>query len=114
MTFLSACGTTKTITVATPVLPPAQYLQECVAQLVPIRTNGDLAINYQALKRALKLCNADKAALRAWAASLEDSQTKDILEDMANVAPLSEGATAENAAVPADSVPMELKGYIRP
>lgn len=80
----TACATKiETISVPTPQAPPAQYLRDCVAEKVEVRVNADLVRQNLALKQALRLCNADKAALRAWAAAIEDGQTKDILEDMA-------------------------------
>jgi uncharacterized lipoprotein YajG len=90
MWMCAACShVPETIEVPKPVAPPAEYLQECVAKLVPIKVNGDLVRNYAAVKTALKLCNADKAALRAWAAAVEEKDVKDLLLDMATAKEVS-------------------------
>ncbi|WP_143277469.1 Rz1-like lysis system protein LysC [Bordetella genomosp. 9] len=52
-------------------LPPAEYLEDCLhAEPPQERTNGALADFAQRERLALDLCNADKAALRAWSAKL--------------------------------------------
>lgn len=47
--------------------PPDELLADCPIPMDPIATNGDLARRDAARKAALLACNADKAALRAWA-----------------------------------------------
>ena len=48
--------------------PPKELLEPCPIPMDPIRTNGELARRDAARKAALEACNADKAALREWAA----------------------------------------------
>lgn len=49
------------------MLPPTELLEDCpVPEAVEVRTNGQLFSYNQGLKLSLRLCNADKAALRAW------------------------------------------------
>lgn len=48
------------------LLPPDDLLQDCVPIVVTVTTNGDLLKLIQSYRNALDLCNADKAALRAW------------------------------------------------
>lgn len=51
------------------MLPPPDLLQDCVAEYVEVRTNGDLLALIQSYRAALAACNSDKAALRAWSQS---------------------------------------------
>jgi hypothetical protein len=51
----------------TPVLPPEHLLDLCSVEQPQIGTNGDLAKTVIGLKAAIDQCNADKAALKAWA-----------------------------------------------
>lgn len=60
MALLSGCAT------QTLGNPPDYLLRDCVANTTPIRTNGDLLRRKADLEDALRLCNVDKAALRAW------------------------------------------------
>lgn len=48
--------------------PPAQYLDPCPVTYLPPgpTTNGDVVRVAVAREYDVKLCNADKAALRAW------------------------------------------------
>lgn len=48
-------------------LPPVDLLAECPHPVVSTVTNGDLAKAIPAYRKALTLCNNDKAALREWA-----------------------------------------------
>ncbi len=48
--------------------PPAVYLQEVAEPRLSGRTNGDLAEWVVELRAALRQANADKKALREWAA----------------------------------------------
>lgn len=51
----------------TVVLPPEYLLEDCpVPSSGVLDTNGALADFTTRLKNALKVCNADKAALRTW------------------------------------------------
>lgn len=72
MLSLTGCSTTKHVpVVAREVreLPPAHLLQDC-PEPAPIRpvVNSDLLLVLNHWRNALRACNADKAALRAWAA----------------------------------------------
>lgn len=62
---LTACGT-RYVTKTEKVFPPEKYLQDCPSTDVPLRVTGDLAVALRAAKADLKVCNADKAALRDW------------------------------------------------
>jgi hypothetical protein len=48
--------------------PPEVLLADCAEPEARITTNRELAEAYLAMRRALRLCNADKSALRDWAA----------------------------------------------
>lgn len=50
------------------MLPPAELLQACQEPPGDAQTNGSMAVWLQGLRGALAACNADKAALREWAA----------------------------------------------
>ena len=54
------------VEVPTPTYPPDELLQDCQEALRAIETNEDLAQAYLDRGAVLKLCNADKAALRKW------------------------------------------------
>jgi hypothetical protein len=54
-----------------PVSPPSEYLQDCVKPKPTGRTNAALAEYALGLSDALDRCNADKAALRDWSASIK-------------------------------------------
>lgn len=62
MLVLTGCATT-----TVKVLPPVDLLAECPHPIVSTATNGDLAKAIPAYRKALTLCNNDKAALREWA-----------------------------------------------
>lgn len=47
---------------------PSDLLLDCVGYTGPLESNGDLAEAYQTERQGLAACNADKAALRDWAA----------------------------------------------
>lgn len=68
MASLTGCATTEYITVVERALPPAHLLEDCKGP-VPIRpkTNGELTEHLGEWRAALRNCNTDKAALRAWA-----------------------------------------------
>jgi hypothetical protein len=61
---LIGCATTGT---TVKLLPPVDLLQDCPAPVYTITTNRDIALAIPAWKRALALCNNDKASLREWA-----------------------------------------------
>jgi hypothetical protein len=61
---LLALGGCSTVTVRS---PPAGLLADCPEPVAEITTNRELAEAYLGLRRALRLCNADKQALREWA-----------------------------------------------
>ena len=63
MTSVTACQTTERIVSIT---PPAELLEPCVKREVRMETNGDLVVAYAIRDFDLDVCNADKAALRAW------------------------------------------------
>ncbi len=67
--MLSGCQTAPNLK-ATPVAPPVQYMQHCHVPALSGDTNGHVVQYAASLKQALKLCNADKSALRAWAEDL--------------------------------------------
>lgn len=52
--------------------PPVELLADCPKPAPVIETNGELAQAYVLRGHALDLCNADKAALRAWVKELPD------------------------------------------
>jgi hypothetical protein len=55
--------------------PPAALLEHCPApDLTEFQVNAELLIYTQGLKHALALCNADKAALRQWSASVQNNR----------------------------------------
>ena len=65
---LGACGTLKPV--AQISVPPADLLADCPEPSSDFRTNGDLAVGFVNMRGALRRCNADKAALRAWTAEV--------------------------------------------
>jgi len=48
-----------------------ELLADCKERPVKLETNGDIIIAYQSVRGDLKRCNADKAALRAWAKEIK-------------------------------------------
>lgn len=68
MLLLTGCSTTKYVPVVERELPPAHLLQDC-PEPVTIRpvVNSDLLLVLNDWRNALRSCNTDKAALRAWA-----------------------------------------------
>ena len=50
------------------MLPPAVYLQDVTEPELRGRTNGDLLAWALELREAVRMGNADKAALREWVA----------------------------------------------
>lgn len=48
-------------------LPPQELLQPCPYVAERVSTNGGLAWTILEYRKALAMCNADKAALRLWA-----------------------------------------------
>lgn len=52
--------------------PPVELLADCPKPSPVIETNGALAQAYVLRGHAIDLCNADKAALRAWVKELPD------------------------------------------
>jgi len=52
-------------------VPPVELLADCKERPVKLETNGDIIIAYQSVRGDLKRCNADKAALRAWAKEIQ-------------------------------------------
>lgn len=66
---LTLCGTACAPVVKVErLLPPADLLADCAhADEPPERTNAGLGRWLKAEQAALDVCNADKAALRAWA-----------------------------------------------
>lgn len=62
--FLPACAT-KTV-VSEAVYPPAHLLNDCPEPVMQGDTNGALARHILDLRSALRSCNGDKQALRAW------------------------------------------------
>lgn len=66
--LLTGCATTERTTVVERALPPAHLLEDCTSPFpVHPRTNGELAKHLGDWRAALRACNTDKAALRAWA-----------------------------------------------
>lgn len=47
---------------------PYVLAQDCKETPVKLETNGDIVLGYRSVRNDLKVCNADKAALRQWAA----------------------------------------------
>lgn len=45
---------------------PAEFTEDCPETEVPIRVNGDMALKIHTLKGDLRMCNADKRAMRAY------------------------------------------------
>lgn len=64
--FMSSCAG---LAPCPPNLPPAAYLQEIPEPELKGRSNAALADWALELRKALRLANKDKAALKAWAAS---------------------------------------------
>ena len=66
---LTACGSNPpaSSTRTERLLPPASLLVETFAPIRSVVVNGDLADLYLDTRDALKSCNDDKAAIRAWA-----------------------------------------------
>lgn len=50
-------------------MPDAALLEDCDKRPVRLETNGDLAIAYKTRDQDVDICNADKAALRAFYAT---------------------------------------------
>ena len=48
-------------------IPPAELMADCVEPRPRLVTNEDLTNGYLDMRQALRVCNADKKALRAWA-----------------------------------------------
>lgn len=65
LSFATACQTTDRQVVS--IIPEATLLEDCVKRPVRLETNGDLAVAYATRDQDVDICNADKAALRAWA-----------------------------------------------
>lgn len=65
----TACVRTQTKLV--PILPPSEYTQDCAISAPEIKTNGDLVLALRDARQDTRVCNADKKALRAWSASME-------------------------------------------
>lgn len=68
LSFVSACGSVRYVTVA----PEAYLLADCVKRTVTLETNGDLAVAYVTRDQDVDICNADKAALREFYATGAD------------------------------------------
>ena len=49
------------------LVPPTDLMADCPEPKPRLVTNEDLTIGYLDMRQALRVCNADKAALRAWA-----------------------------------------------
>jgi hypothetical protein len=64
---LLACLLVASCAAVSPLAPPPELLADCPIPSSPVRTNGELAEGYSARGFALRACNDDKAALRAWA-----------------------------------------------
>jgi hypothetical protein len=47
-------------------MPDAELLRDCEKTAVRLETNGDLAVAYKTRDNDVDVCNADKAALRAF------------------------------------------------
>ncbi|UCR81436.1 Rzl protein [Brevundimonas phage AA] len=67
--LLSACAG-KNLPPVTVLTPPAELMAECPEPNPRLVTNEDLTNGYLDMRGALRRCNADKAGLRAWAASV--------------------------------------------
>lgn len=53
--------------------PPEALMADCPEPAYELRTNRELAEALLATRRALRLCNADKSALREWAGKAPSS-----------------------------------------
>lgn len=73
LTLLSllGCSTPSTLTKVERLTPPTEYIQDCPGDGYKVVLTGDLPEALRRSRAALKLCNADKAALRAWAAGVQ-------------------------------------------
>lgn len=70
--MLSACST-RPVLKEMPVGPPEQFLVDCQEPgRAGIKTNYDLAEYTLKLQEALRLCNADKAAIRTWVSTIKE------------------------------------------
>lgn len=66
--LLIGCGTTRTVEVHTRDLPAEHLLADCPEPTaIRPKVNRDIVVHLDDWRTALRLCNADKAALRAWA-----------------------------------------------
>lgn len=66
--LLTACTTTR----VDYALPEAELLRDCRrTEVQPIETNAQLAEAYLKRDNDLKVCNADKRALRVWAETMK-------------------------------------------
>lgn len=66
--LLTGCGTTEYVTIVERELPPAHLLQDCPAPAaIRPETNADIIRHLHDWRTALRACNTDKEALRAWA-----------------------------------------------
>lgn len=63
--FLTGCFATTPQVIKS--LPPVELLQDCATSEVDKTTNGGLAQGILDLRKDIKVCNNDKAALRDWA-----------------------------------------------
>lgn len=52
------------------IAPPASLMADCPETDMPLVVNADLVFKVRALRVDLKDCNADKAGLREWSASM--------------------------------------------
>jgi len=69
--FLGACSTAP---VARPAAPPSILLVPCPPPAMKPTTNGELVVAYMETRIALAKCDAEKAALREWALTIESKK----------------------------------------
>lgn len=70
--LLTACDRAGPKALPTPI--PEEFTEDCPETVYETKTNGDLAIKALLLKGDLKLCNADKKAMRAYNQIIKDKQ----------------------------------------
>lgn len=65
LVVLAGCSTTPSV-ITVRELPSPELLAECAEPKARVATNADLAWTIIEYRKALRLCNVDKKALREW------------------------------------------------
>lgn len=59
------------------LIPPEDLMQDCPEPSSSAATNEDLVNRFIDMRAALRVCNADKRALRSWSAEVEKANPKE-------------------------------------